>query len=394
LADGSIASRTGQSFDADKFIELNVSYVYPDSITGNAGSSPIGTAEAVVKDGQIIGFKITNTGSGYPLKDSIFIDDQVLEVTSGSIHGYQQARQVEMDNFRQKLNTLVGDIVTNINQVYNPEDEPGKYVFGFPGMISRVTQGVNQLYPDQQGDGTLSVYHDEVDITIPYSDSDTFTIVNASAFFPDDRNTDRELLVEDPNFSKIYVGARRMKNVTIENDMDYVGPDGLANTKDDGRSNILAYEEIPFRMAQGDQTFIFGDNFSFDTIIKEDRNLAKALTLDEGFTFDSLITTHTGEAEANEVALAIAELGNDDFTEQLATMTTEVGTTLGDVVDNLEHQQMVEGLLLDERQSVSSVSIDEEVANLMRYQRAFQASARVVSTLDSMLELIVMGLIR
>ena len=87
-------------------------------------------------------------------------------------------------------------------------------------------------------------------------------------------------------------------------------------------------------------------------------------------------------------------LGNDDFTEQLATMTTEVGTTLGDVVDNLEHQQMVEGLLLDERQSVSSVSIDEEVANLMRYQRAFQASARVVSTLDSMLELIVMGLIR
>ena len=91
------------------------------------------------------------------------------------------------------------------------------------------------------------------------------------------RNTDRELLVEDPNFSKIYIGARRMKNVTIENDMDYVGPDGLANTKDDGRSNILAYEEIPFRMQQGDQTFIFGDNFSFDTMIKDDRNLAKAL---------------------------------------------------------------------------------------------------------------------
>ena len=55
---------------------------------------------------------------------------------------------------------------------------------------------------------------------------------------------------------------------------------------------------------------------------------------------------------------------------------------------------MVEGLLIDERQAISAVSIDEEVANLMRYQKAFQASARVVTTLDSMLELVVMGLIR
>jgi flagellar hook-associated protein 1 FlgK len=64
------------------------------------------------------------------------------------------------------------------------------------------------------------------------------------------------------------------------------------------------------------------------------------------------------------------------------------------VRDNLEHQKAVERLLIDERQAVSSVSMDEEVADLMRFQRSFQASSRVLKTLDSMLELVVMGLLR
>ncbi|MFP6855247.1 MAG: flagellar basal body rod C-terminal domain-containing protein, partial [Opitutales bacterium] len=174
----------------------------------------------------------------------------------------------------------------------------------------------------------------------------------------------------------------------------WVGHDGVSNTQDDGRSLILGYEEMPFRMVQGENTFIFGDNFSFDALIKGHRNLAKALQLDDGFTFDNLVSTHTGEDGANEIALAIAEMGNGDFTEQVSVINTDVGRSLGDVVDNLEHQQMVEGMLVDERQSISAVSLDEEVSNLMRYQRAFQASARVVTTLDNMLELVVMGLIR
>ena len=54
----------------------------------------------------------------------------------------------------------------------------------------------------------------------------------------------------------------------------------------------------------------------------------------------------------------------------------------------------IETLLLDQRRAVSSVSIDEEVADLMRFQRSFQASSRVLTTLDKMLEIVVMGLIR
>jgi flagellar hook-associated protein 1 FlgK len=75
-------------------------------------------------------------------------------------------------------------------------------------------------------------------------------------------------------------------------------------------------------------------------------------------------------------------------------LNTSIGNSLADVGDNLQHQNAVERLLIDERQAVSSVSMDEEVADLMRFQRSFQASSRVLKTLDSMLELVVMGLLR
>ena len=41
------------------------------------------------------------------------------------------------------------------------------------------------------------------------------------------------------------------------------------------------------------------------------------------------------------------------------------------------------------RQSVSGVSIDEEMANMIRFQRGYQASARTMSTLDDMLDTLI-----
>ena len=105
---------------------------------------------------------------------------------------------------------------------------------------------------------------------------------------------------------------------------------------------------------------------------------------------ENCVNTSNG---ANDIALAIAEKGNGEFTERVSTLNTSIGNSLADVSDNLEHQKAVERLLIDERQAVSSVSMDEEVADLLRFQRSFQASSRVLKTLDSMLELVVMGLL-
>ena len=43
----------------------------------------------------------------------------------------------------------------------------------------------------------------------------------------------------------------------------------------------------------------------------------------------------------------------------------------------------------DRRQSVSGVSLDEEMSNLVRFQRAYQASSRAMSTMDEMLDVLI-----
>jgi flagellar hook-associated protein 1 FlgK len=41
------------------------------------------------------------------------------------------------------------------------------------------------------------------------------------------------------------------------------------------------------------------------------------------------------------------------------------------------------------RESVSGVSLDEEMTNLMRFQRGFQAASRALNAMDDMIDLIV-----
>jgi flagellar hook-associated protein 1 FlgK len=42
--------------------------------------------------------------------------------------------------------------------------------------------------------------------------------------------------------------------------------------------------------------------------------------------------------------------------------------------------------LLQLRDSVSGVSLDEEAANLVKYQRGYQAAAKMISAFDALLE--------
>jgi len=44
--------------------------------------------------------------------------------------------------------------------------------------------------------------------------------------------------------------------------------------------------------------------------------------------------------------------------------------------------------LNDMRQSISGVNIDEELANMIRYQHGYNAAARFVSTVNSMLDVL------
>jgi flagellar hook-associated protein 1 FlgK len=51
-----------------------------------------------------------------------------------------------------------------------------------------------------------------------------------------------------------------------------------------------------------------------------------------------------------------------------------------------DHQSQMVLQLENYRESVSGVSIDEETVNLIKYQNAYQAAAKLINTADEMME--------
>jgi flagellar hook-associated protein 1 len=104
-----------------------------------------------------------------------------------------------------------------------------------------------------------------------------------------------------------------------------------------------------------------------------------------------------GAAGDNQVALALAQmantpqaaLGNQTFAQSYNGTVTGLGSALSSVNNQLSDQQAVQSMLQTQRNSVSGVSVDEEMTNLVMYQRAFQASAHLVSVVDQMLGIVV-----
>ena len=118
---------------------------------------------------------------------------------------------------------------------------------------------------------------------------------------------------------------------------------------------------------------------------------ATAATLGTGIPAAASIVAGTGSGTAsNNVALAISELRN---TSAAATQYGALVRQVGSDADNASRAQSVAQAAVDaaedRRQNVSGVSLDEEMANMLRFQRGYQASARAMSSIDEMLDTLI-----
>ncbi len=69
-----------------------------------------------------------------------------------------------------------------------------------------------------------------------------------------------------------------------------------------------------------------------------------------------------------------------------SNLVFEIGSTTANTSADLDASNLILQRLEDQRSSVSGVSLDEEAANMVKYQTAYQASARVVTTINDMLD--------
>lgn len=75
-------------------------------------------------------------------------------------------------------------------------------------------------------------------------------------------------------------------------------------------------------------------------------------------------------------------------------MVQKLGHATEEIIRVEKNQSKLLKSIDNSRLSVSGVSMDEEFVNLMQLQHAYSASAKVISTIDSLLDVVVNGLIR
>jgi len=128
---------------------------------------------------------------------------------------------------------------------------------------------------------------------------------------------------------------------------------------------------------------------------------AATIAIDASVTVSNLKASDGGPAGDNTVALGIAQLAQQQFTVSgsdfidgtfsgfFSTSVSRLGQALATANARAEDQSNIETLMRTQRDGISGVSLDEEMADLMKYQRAFQASSRVFNVVDELLDLVV-----
>ena len=100
-----------------------------------------------------------------------------------------------------------------------------------------------------------------------------------------------------------------------------------------------------------------------------------------------------GEAK-QQIADARADLQAGEAAESIGSQAALAGVTaaldgFAKSLAPLDDQAVVQAMLQNQRAAVSGVSVDEEMTNLVKFQRAFQASAHLVSVVDQLLGIVV-----
>jgi flagellar hook-associated protein 1 FlgK len=98
------------------------------------------------------------------------------------------------------------------------------------------------------------------------------------------------------------------------------------------------------------------------------------------------VEPNVGGTADNRNAMALAQLqttntlagGTSTFQGAYGQLTGFVGNTTREMGIAAKAQEAISAKAVEAQQSVSGVNLDEEAANLMRYQQAYQASAKTI----------------
>jgi flagellar hook-associated protein 1 FlgK len=179
----------------------------------------------------------------------------------------------------------------------------------------------------------------------------------------------------------------------------------MGNSQEQGSLNLLAQtlaDTVNYTLETGTVSTAAGAAsgtplFTYDAT--NTANVAASIAVNPNITEDELAPVDSyGNANGNAQALAAMEnatgnstgtIGGVSMIQYFAGIASAVGTENTTASDNETTQTQVVSTATSLRDTVSGVSLDQEAANLQSYQEVYEAASKVLTTLDTMTEMLI-----
>ncbi|MCE7522656.1 flagellar hook-associated protein FlgK [Alloalcanivorax xenomutans] len=290
---------------------------------------------------------------GYHDSAGNLVELKSKNIEGGSLGGLLNFREETLDKTQNEL----GRLAVSLAQAFNEQHRDGVDLNGDAGG-DLFAIGSPRLYSHADNTGTAT-------LSVAFGDAEGLT------------TSDYTVTVVDPATGEFAI-TRNDNGETVNATLDannQLSFGGVVVTIDDP-AQLAAndrFEVQPTRYAAG----------GMEMLIRDTAEIAAGSAAGSG---------------NNENALALQELqnqslvsGNATFSQAYASLVGDVGNRTNIVKVNLAAQQGLQEQLSAVQQSVSGVDLNEEAANLIRFQQYFQANAKVIevgsTVLDSILGL-------
>jgi flagellar hook-associated protein 1 FlgK len=303
-----------------------------------------------------------NDGSGTltPITDNI---------TRGELSGMLEMRDTIIPDYLSKVDRLAGGIINATNQLhYNGYGLDGSTENNFFLPLS-VATGVSE---DNTGDGGItsdpsdSVYDNTVltldDYEIRFGAGNTFEIYNVT----------EGVLVDEARVDGSVIGG---------------GSFGYTS------GSTIQFEGIEVRITDGALGGpLDGDVFTVSSTGDAAKNMTVNPEIAGDVTKIAAAEGVEGDDNVNALAIAVLRDGNTmnnnttSFSSYYSGLVGEVGVDVQGASRNLVYRETMVEQLNTRKESVSGVNLDEEAVNLMRYQAAFTAAARMITVVDELIQ--------
>lgn len=342
--------------------------------------------------------------------------------SGGSLGALVELRDVDIRNEIQSLNTMTMNFSDLVNDVHRNAVGANK-VTGLDFFVQHpFVENTNGNY-DRNGDGQLDTSYifrfsgkNKLELTQQIGLDGVMTLsgVNGNVVIPYNHTDTVETVIARINDSESEVKAYLDKDnhlvLKATTSQDISNPDFVIRHVEDSGFFLAGYsgilngpgEENAYDFAQPDavNALVEGTQFAVSPVYnpsayvevnKVIRN--DVMNVAAGY-LDSAGNAFTGDARA---AVEIASIRNTKvmvggmktFDDYFADTVTNVGLKGEQAETNLLSQNAIMDDLHNLRDSISGVNIDEELAEIMKFQHGYNAAAKFITVWDSLIDTVI-----